>query len=297
VAGNSWCRLWHDMPNDPKWRTIARAAGARIPEVLGVFLHLMVDASQRGANANERGRTQVTDEDIGSALDLPTDTVSAIRQAMQGRVLDGDRLMGWSQRQPIREDDSAARARAWREEQRLKAEAERNRTLDSDADSDAEDFVGKASTHPQGIEGNGGGGGEPQPVRPEVAMAIALRKHNIRVTSQHPDLIAAAAEGVTVQHLTELAELYPGKSAGYLLSAARRERAEPAKAVTASGQALAKPRQVAGHSPAVPAPKTPAQRFAEAADRWNDMVRAGTCSPEKAREEIAKARANLLGDA
>ena len=21
---NSWLRLWHDMPNDPKWRTIAR---------------------------------------------------------------------------------------------------------------------------------------------------------------------------------------------------------------------------------------------------------------------------------
>ncbi|ENU2244993.1 hypothetical protein ACWNUG_005487, partial [Escherichia coli] len=21
---NAWLRLWHDMPNDPKWRTIAR---------------------------------------------------------------------------------------------------------------------------------------------------------------------------------------------------------------------------------------------------------------------------------
>ncbi|ENW0797054.1 MULTISPECIES: hypothetical protein, partial [Escherichia] len=20
---NAWLRLWHDMPNDPKWRTIA----------------------------------------------------------------------------------------------------------------------------------------------------------------------------------------------------------------------------------------------------------------------------------
>ena len=24
---NAWLRLWHDMPNDPKWRTIARVTG------------------------------------------------------------------------------------------------------------------------------------------------------------------------------------------------------------------------------------------------------------------------------
>ncbi|ENW8560590.1 hypothetical protein ACR6SH_005434, partial [Escherichia coli] len=23
---NAWLRLWHDMPNDPKWRTIARVS-------------------------------------------------------------------------------------------------------------------------------------------------------------------------------------------------------------------------------------------------------------------------------
>ncbi|EOP2197647.1 hypothetical protein QSF09_003200, partial [Escherichia coli] len=24
---NAWLRLWHDMPNDPKWRTISRVSG------------------------------------------------------------------------------------------------------------------------------------------------------------------------------------------------------------------------------------------------------------------------------
>lgn len=49
----AWLRLWHDMPNDPKFRTIARISGQRIGDVIAVFLHVLVDAS---ANANERGR-------------------------------------------------------------------------------------------------------------------------------------------------------------------------------------------------------------------------------------------------
>ncbi|WP_252355071.1 hypothetical protein, partial [Escherichia coli] len=28
---NAWLRLWHDMPNDPKWRTQNRVAGQPNP--------------------------------------------------------------------------------------------------------------------------------------------------------------------------------------------------------------------------------------------------------------------------
>jgi len=111
------------MPNDPKWRTIGRASGRSISEVIAVFVHLCCAAS----NATERGRTQsVCSENIASALDISTDDVDAILKAMQGRVLDGDRLTGWEKRQPIREDGAAARSKAWREGK--KSENERNQT-------------------------------------------------------------------------------------------------------------------------------------------------------------------------
>jgi len=121
---NQWFRLWHEMPNDPKWRTIARVSKQRIGDVISVYLHVLVEAS---ANATERGRTQsVCVESIATALDLDDDQVHAILDAMQGRVLDGDCVVGWSKRQPEREDGSAERAKAWRE--RKKEERERTRT-------------------------------------------------------------------------------------------------------------------------------------------------------------------------
>lgn len=134
-------RLWDDMPTDPKWRVIARRSGQRIGDVIAMFNILMVQA---GANADERGRTHGNDDDdIGAALDLEPEDVAAIRDAMQGKVLDGTLLMGWEKRQPKREDGSAGRAKAWRDAQREERERERTQPNaqerpDSDADADAE---------------------------------------------------------------------------------------------------------------------------------------------------------------
>lgn len=135
---NSWLRLWHDMPNDPKWRTIARVSKQSIPAVLSVYVHLLVIAS----NATERGRTQnVCSEDLASALDLDAEQIDAILAAMQGRVLDGDMVSGWAKRQVEREDGSAERAKRWREAQKEAKQAqanatERKRTPDKDTDTD-----------------------------------------------------------------------------------------------------------------------------------------------------------------
>lgn len=135
---NQWLRLWHDMPTDPKWRTIAKASGQRIGDVMAVYVHMLVIAS----NATERGRTQSFNcEDVASALDIETEQVAAIVDAMQGRVIDGDRLKGWEKRQVAREDGSAERAKAWREEQKAKKieapnAAERKRTPDKDKDKE-----------------------------------------------------------------------------------------------------------------------------------------------------------------
>ena len=120
---NSWFRLWTDMVNDPKWRTIARVSKQKVGDVIAVYVHMMTMA----ANATERGRTEgFNDEDVATALDIDTEQVTAIREAMQGRVLDGDRLTGWEKRQPVREDGASERGKAFRE--RKKAEKERDRT-------------------------------------------------------------------------------------------------------------------------------------------------------------------------
>ena len=108
---NQWLRLWNDMPNDPKWRTISRVSGRPIPEVISVYLHLLVCAS----NAMKRGVTQGwSSEDVATALDMETASVELILSAMQGRVMEGDKLTGWEKRQPKREDSSSERVREFR---------------------------------------------------------------------------------------------------------------------------------------------------------------------------------------
>lgn len=65
---NSWLRLWHDMPNDPKWRTIARKSNQRISDVIAVYLHVLVNASESGETTCNAGETQ------GNAPDKDSDT-------------------------------------------------------------------------------------------------------------------------------------------------------------------------------------------------------------------------------
>lgn len=123
---NPWFRVWGDMVNDPKWRTIARRSGQKIGDVIAVYLHMLTCAS----NASERGRTEGwNDEDVATALDIEIEQVEAIREAMQGRVLEGGYLTGWEKRQPLREDEgAAARAKAWREAQKAAKEQQQTQT-------------------------------------------------------------------------------------------------------------------------------------------------------------------------
>ena len=125
-----WCRLWHDMPTDPKFRTIAKRAGRPVSEVLALFTTMLANAS---GNDNERGvLLNWCHEDMGVALDIEPEHVEAIYTAMQGKLLDGDRLTGWERRQPKREDGSAERAKEWRERKRTQANAEKRPDSDSE---------------------------------------------------------------------------------------------------------------------------------------------------------------------
>ena len=88
---NQWLRLWHDMPNDPKWRTIARVSKQPLALVQATYIHILVDASRNVT----RGHVTVTFEDLASALDCDASQIEDIYNAMQGRVLDGNELTGW----------------------------------------------------------------------------------------------------------------------------------------------------------------------------------------------------------
>lgn len=63
-------------------------------------------------------------------------------------------------------------------------------------------------------------------------VAAAMNRAGVRITSQHPDLIAACAEGVTAPQLLELQAAHPDKPAPYLIAIARRHVAEGAAPVT-----------------------------------------------------------------
>ncbi|MBX9659055.1 MAG: hypothetical protein K2X00_10845 [Nitrospiraceae bacterium] len=109
------------MPTDPKFRVIAKRADRPLSEVISVFVMMMTNAS---ANATERGELDNwSDEDAAAALDLQVEHVATIREAMQGKTIDGNKLTGWEKRQPKRDDGSAERAKAWRERNRTQPNA------------------------------------------------------------------------------------------------------------------------------------------------------------------------------
>lgn len=120
-----WVRLWEDMPTDPKWRVVARRAGRPMSEVIAVFVLMMTTADpSTGALGGW------DDEDAAAALDMDVMAVAAIRKAMEGKTIDGDRLSGWEKRQPKRQDDvSTDRVRAFRERKKAdETQVKRNET-------------------------------------------------------------------------------------------------------------------------------------------------------------------------
>lgn len=166
-----WFRLWADMVNDPKWRTIARASQQSISEVIAVALHMMTLAS----SAQVRGYIDgFEDEDIATALDMDIAGVTAIRDAMQGRFLMGDQLMGWEKRQPKREDPNVtARVEEYRARQKEASETHCNalkRTATPDKTRGEEDKDNSSGPTPAGV---GVGRKPPTPACPHEEI-IAL---------------------------------------------------------------------------------------------------------------------------
>lgn len=124
---NYFVRLYHDMPNDPKWRTIARLSGQSISVVQAVYLQLLVDASRNVT----RGHVTVTVEDIASALGETEASIEAVIDAMESRVVTGSKLTGWDKRNPETEDAGDPVTGAKSATQRKREQRERQRLVES----------------------------------------------------------------------------------------------------------------------------------------------------------------------
>ena len=192
---NQWLRLWHDMPNDPKWRTISRISGQPIALVISLYVHLLVDASRNVT----RGHVDVTTEDLASALDVTERDIESVLSAMQGRVLDGNRLSGWDGRQVKREDDgnektgaksAAERKRDQRSRQREATKQPKDQTSESachdasrnvtpDKDKDKSNTPTSLRSVGERAHTTGDGVTVPADLQPDRSTAASLQTLNV----------------------------------------------------------------------------------------------------------------------
>jgi hypothetical protein len=136
AGGIDWFRSYHGTVNDPKFRVVAKRAGARVSEALAMWQTLLEQAS---SNADRGHPGSIDLEAIDMALEMPDGTAKALLEAFTAKeMLDSDtgRIAKWETRQPKRErenDSSAERTRAYRERQKEPCDADGDRVTPSDA--------------------------------------------------------------------------------------------------------------------------------------------------------------------
>lgn len=130
MAAEHWFRWHHGTVTDPKFRVIAARAttalqsshgmsrAVTVGHVLAVWAAMLECASQ----ASPRGElVGWCDEDVAVGLGMDEREVCEIRNAMQGKTLEGDALSGWNRRQ-IKAEDATAADRKRRQREREAAE-------------------------------------------------------------------------------------------------------------------------------------------------------------------------------
>ena len=160
--------------------------------------------------------------------------------------------LAWGKRQ-FKSDSSTDRVRAFRARKKAAAEAEsagvepcneakrfsNDAVTPPDTETETETEERCVNAHegareaPASFEGHANPKPAPLPATATAAgqAAAALNRAGCRVVSQNPNLLAACAEGVTVELLLECYAQYPDKPGGYVIAAARRIHAERASPV------------------------------------------------------------------
>jgi hypothetical protein len=132
MAAEHWFRWHHGCVTDPKFRVIASrcVTFVTVGHVVAVWAAMMENASL----ASPRGQLSGwDDEDVAVCFGFDTAQVTAIREAMQGKVLHGNELSSWEKRQPKREDSSSERNKSWRERKRSEQDANERSVTQCDA--------------------------------------------------------------------------------------------------------------------------------------------------------------------
>lgn len=95
-----WLRWYHGTTNDSKLRRIAQQSNTTVANVIAVWASLLESASE----CVERGSVhRWSVDDTGFTLGIPEEVVAQIYAAMQGKVLSGQQVTHWTDRQPKRE--------------------------------------------------------------------------------------------------------------------------------------------------------------------------------------------------
>ncbi len=136
---NDWFRSWHGAPTDPKWLLIAKRAGTAPGIVSAVVWALFDHASQ----CQDRGSVADFDtETYATFSGFDEEQVEAIVHELtaKGVIVDGY-LSAWNKRQPKREDNSAERAKEWRERNRTQPNATEQPRTQTNTDKIREDKI------------------------------------------------------------------------------------------------------------------------------------------------------------
>lgn len=303
-----WLRWHHGTCTDPKWRVVASRAShamsrrVTVSEVLSVWACMTECASQ----ASPRGRLLGwCHEDVAAGLDLDEALVSAVYDAMQGKTLDGDRLMAWEKRQPQREredPDAAERKRAQRERERLAREAAEAAERDSHATSRQdthreEESRGDSSVGE--IEGVGSRAREdeaaPPPTRAGLAAKALIAAGVVHVNPSHEKLRRLVEAGVTPKEFGDAGAEAIAKGKGNLnyvcaMIESRRAEAVAAGAVPA-GKPAPKPASHGKYKP--PPPESPESAYRVEVQLCDQMLELGTITPAQHTERVDEARRRM----
>lgn len=115
-----WLRLYNETAANPDWRMVALDTGQPVHVVVAVWTAMLCHASA----ANPRGTLAGwNDKRTAAMLDLSAEQITAIRQAMQGVSLDGERLSAWDDEQ-FASDNVTARSQRCRDKKRAEATPE-----------------------------------------------------------------------------------------------------------------------------------------------------------------------------
>lgn len=266
-----WYRTFHGTPNDPKFRVIASRASHTMSHqvttatVLALWWVVLDCASQSAPRGNI---DNLNNEDTAVTLQVDEAVIVAIRQAMQGKTLDGNRVISWDKRQPKREREDTTAAERKAAQRAREAVAIPGVTLESHTEShhvtpcpaqrrgeERREERALSVGNPEKLDSR-----EPDPPpsaplaqqmgTPAGEAAKALKTAGVfHVNPSNPKLLALLAQGVTAAELTDAAKeaISKGKTGlAYVLALVEGQRRDAAAGGTLPGR---KPEQRGGSRP------------------------------------------------